>query len=64
MSRPPEPAVRAAFGVAGEPVALEGRQGSSWRVGDLVLKPLDQSEEMLATSFLTDWARAPRRAPG
>jgi uncharacterized protein (TIGR02569 family) len=28
-------------------VPLEGGEGSSWLVGDLVLKPLDQSQEML-----------------
>lgn len=30
-----------AFGAAGAPVALPGGQGTSWRCGDLVLKPLD-----------------------
>lgn len=48
MSSAPDPAVRAAFGVVGHPVPLEGGQGSSWLIGDLVLKPLDQSEELLA----------------
>jgi uncharacterized protein (TIGR02569 family) len=40
--------VLAAFGVAGMPVPLEGGQGTSWRVGDAVLKPLDLPESELA----------------
>lgn len=35
----PPPAVLAAFGQAGPAVRLPGGQGSSWRVGDVVLKP-------------------------
>jgi len=34
--------VLAAFGVEGEPEPLPGGRGSSWRVGGLVLKPLDR----------------------
>jgi uncharacterized protein (TIGR02569 family) len=42
--RPPPSEVINAFGVAGEPLLpLEGGQGSSWRAGNLVLKPLDRS---------------------
>src|SRR4051794_1161149 len=37
-----------AFGVAGTPIPLEGGQGSSWRVGDAVLKPADLDETQLA----------------
>jgi uncharacterized protein (TIGR02569 family) len=48
MFSPPPASVLAAFEVAGAPVALAGGQGSSWRVGDAVLKPLDLSEEQLA----------------
>ena len=33
-----------AFGVTGEPVLLPGGRGRSWRVGPLVLKPLDRAE--------------------
>ena len=44
----PPPSVLAAFGAAGVPEPLAGGQGSSWRVGDLVLKPLDASAEELA----------------
>ncbi len=35
----------AAFGATGDPVPLEGGQGSAWRVGDTVLKPLDVGED-------------------
>ena len=45
--RPP-PAVLAAFGAVRGPEPLAGGQASSWRAGDLVLKPLDTSEEELA----------------
>ena len=38
--RPPA-AVLDAFGVTGEPCLLEGGQGRTWRVGDLVVKPVD-----------------------
>lgn len=31
----------AAFGLAGQPTSLAGGQGTSWRVGDAVVKPLD-----------------------
>jgi uncharacterized protein (TIGR02569 family) len=40
--------VVSAFGAAGDPVPLEGGQGSSWLVDDLVLKPLDLGEPELA----------------
>jgi uncharacterized protein (TIGR02569 family) len=44
MPAQPPPAVLAAFGVAGEPlIALPGGQGTSWRAGDMVLKPADGS---------------------
>jgi uncharacterized protein (TIGR02569 family) len=33
--------VLAAYGVTGTPVPLPGGQGTSWRCGDLVLKPVD-----------------------
>src|SRR5438067_2703508 len=51
MTRTPPPSfVLKAFGVSGSPVPLEGGQGSSWRVGDAVIKPvaLDLDEESLA----------------
>lgn len=47
-AQPPPPSVLAAFGVAGTPVPLEGGQGSSWRVGEAVLKPLDLGQPELA----------------
>jgi Aminoglycoside-2''-adenylyltransferase len=37
----PAPDVLARFGVTGEPEPLHGGTGRTWRVGDLVLKPLD-----------------------
>jgi uncharacterized protein (TIGR02569 family) len=43
----PSPAAIAAFGGAGVPVRLAGGRGSAWRVGDLVLKPLDGSPASL-----------------
>jgi uncharacterized protein (TIGR02569 family) len=44
----PSPAAVAAFGLEGEPVALGGGQGGSWRVGTAVLKPVDLSPAELA----------------
>jgi uncharacterized protein (TIGR02569 family) len=35
------------FGARGTPVHLPGGQGRAWRAGDVVLKPLDMSEETL-----------------
>jgi uncharacterized protein (TIGR02569 family) len=64
-SRPPA-SVLAAFRVSGTPVPLEGGQGSSWRVGDAVLKPLDLAEEELEwqaelfASISCDGLRVPR----
>ena len=40
---PPPPRVLAAFGVTAEPQPLAGGQGTAWRAGDLVLKPLERS---------------------
>ena len=45
---PPPPSVLAAFGFSGTPVSLEGGQGSSWRIENAVLKPLDLGEQELA----------------
>ncbi len=46
-SQSPPSAVLSAFGVSGTPVALDGGQEASWRVGDVILKPLDLSEPEL-----------------
>lgn len=46
--RPPPDHVLTAFGVAGEPVLLPGGTGRSWRVGSLVLKPLDHPANEIA----------------
>jgi uncharacterized protein (TIGR02569 family) len=43
----PPPHVLAAFGVSAEPEPLAGGTGTTWRCGDLVLKPLDISVEEL-----------------
>jgi uncharacterized protein (TIGR02569 family) len=47
MNCPPR-SVLAAFGVSGKLRSLEGGQGSSWRVGHAVVKPLDVTEQELA----------------
>jgi uncharacterized protein (TIGR02569 family) len=44
----PPPAVLAEFGAASDPTPLAGGQGTAWRVGELVLKPLDMSLDALA----------------
>ena len=44
----PPPSVLAAFGASGDPVPLEGGQGSSWLAGEIVLKRLDMTEQELA----------------
>jgi uncharacterized protein (TIGR02569 family) len=41
---PPEP-VLDAFGVRGRPRLLDGGQGRTWRVGEVVLKPVDHEVE-------------------
>jgi uncharacterized protein (TIGR02569 family) len=48
MPSRPSAAVLRAFGLTGAPVALDGGQGTSWRIGDAVLKPLDMAEDELA----------------
>jgi uncharacterized protein (TIGR02569 family) len=48
VSFPPPLRVLAAFGVADStPVALGGGQGTSWRAGELVLKPADVDQDEL-----------------
>jgi uncharacterized protein (TIGR02569 family) len=46
--QPPPKSVPAGFDVSGTPVPLAGGQGSSWRAGETVLKPLDLTEPELA----------------
>jgi uncharacterized protein (TIGR02569 family) len=43
----PPPRAVAAFGGTGDPVALAGGRGMSWRAGDIVLKPADAGDEEL-----------------
>jgi uncharacterized protein (TIGR02569 family) len=52
---PPPTEVLAAFGAVGEATRLEGGEGNSWRVGDIVLKPDGPSEvlEWLVSSVET-----------
>jgi hypothetical protein len=44
----PSPEVLRAFGLTGTPIALDSGQGTSWRVADAVLKPLDMSPDEVA----------------
>jgi uncharacterized protein (TIGR02569 family) len=46
-SGPPPAPVRTAFGGTGNPERLAGGQGTAWRLGEIVLKPIDMSEEEL-----------------
>lgn len=46
-TEPPPAAVISAFGLRGTPVRLAGGQGSSWRAGSGVLKPLDVGPDEL-----------------
>lgn len=54
LVRPPR-TVLAAFGLVGPAVRLSGGQGTSWRVGEVVLKPhVDAAfQEWLGTQFAT-----------
>ncbi len=47
MSFRPPPAAIEAFGLAGTPVPLVGGRGNAWRVGELVLRPVGDSEPPL-----------------
>ena len=47
-SPPPGSEVLTAYGLSGRPVPLAGGQGTSWRVGPAVLKPLDMEPADLA----------------
>ena len=59
MNLPPSAAVRRAFGAGGDPVPLEGGQGRSWRVGDIVLKPVDNPvEHDFVSTVLASWDRS------
>ena len=69
MTRAPSPRVLAAFGARGEPEPLAGGEGTSWRVGDVVLKPLQRYSSVeeaefhaaLFESIETDGFRVPRQ---
>ena len=43
----PPAAVLAAFGLVGSPVPLPGGQGTTWRVGEAVVKPLDMEPSLV-----------------
>jgi hypothetical protein len=54
------------FGARTRPVRLSGGQGAAWRSGEVVLKPLDMSEESLqwqldVLSVLESGSPVPRR---
>jgi uncharacterized protein (TIGR02569 family) len=48
----PGPQVLAAFGISAEPVRLPGGQGSTWRAGEIVLKPTATPAEARRTADL------------
>jgi hypothetical protein len=57
--------VSAAFGATGDPVLLPGGRGTTYRVGDTVLKPVDNEEEAtwvaeVFSSIALDNFRVPR----
>lgn len=69
VTGPPPQSVLFAFGLRGTPVRLVGGQGTSWRVGDVVLKPLVDRvfQEWLGTEVADIpqrgfWLPAARRA--
>lgn len=43
----PPAAALAAFGLVGSPVTLPGGQGTTWRVGEAVVKPLDMEPSLV-----------------
>ena len=43
----PPAAVLPAFGLVGSPVTLLGGQGTTWRVGEAVIKPLDMEPSLV-----------------
>jgi uncharacterized protein (TIGR02569 family) len=45
---PPPEHVLTAFGASGTPTPLRGGRGFAWRVGEIAVKPVDTSEEILA----------------
>lgn len=61
----PDGAVLAAFGLGGEPEPLPGGQGTSWLVGEAVLKPFDRTQPSgLALSALRWQAEVLTRLDG
>lgn len=48
MSTPPPGHVITAFGGTADPEPIAGGQGTSWRLGEIVLKPIDIAEDELA----------------
>ncbi len=43
----PPPAVLTEYGLMGSPVPLPGGQGTTWRVGEAVIKPLDMEPSLV-----------------
>ena len=63
MNAPP-PEVLEAFGASGEPVLMAGGQGRTWRVGDLVLKPVEDVVEHAWVAGVYDaWPSSAVRVP-
>src|SRR5438876_1099366 len=68
MTTPPSPAVRAGFGVDGDPIAVAGGEGLTFRVSDLVLKKVhdvDEAEwtQALLSRVVPDGFRIPEPVP-
>lgn len=63
MSAPPREVLEA-FGASGEPILLKGGMGRTWRVGDLVLKPVDDVVEHDWVAEVYDaWSEPAVRVP-
>ena len=65
MGEPPDPEVLRAFDASGKPVRLPGGQGSTFVVGDLVLKPVADADEArwiaeVLENLVADGFRVPR----
>lgn len=64
MSAPPPPEVLEAFGVTGEPTLLRGGMGRTWRVDEVVLKPVDDVVEHAWVAEVYDtWSSSEVRVP-
>ncbi len=55
----PPPSVLTAFGCSGEPARLTGGQGTAYRSGEIILKPIDNPVEAAWTAELFDTLSGP-----